>query len=76
MDFPEKPLVTIEVRDGALRQVKGRFNRKATDGEMEAVNTWFTDVFRGAGSQPETDTGRSRENSTFPFCINHTGGEL
>ena len=43
---PEKSLVTIEVRDGRLVQVKARFNKNPTDEQNEAVETWFLNSFR------------------------------
>ena len=43
---PEKSLVTIEVRDGRLVQVKARFNKKPTDEQNAAVETWFLNSFR------------------------------
>ncbi len=42
---PDRSLVTIEVRDGRLQQVKARFNRRPTEEQMEAVNTWFRNAF-------------------------------
>ena len=42
---PEKSLVTIEVRDGALIQVKARFNRKPTEEQRQAVDKWFEKMF-------------------------------
>ena len=43
---PEKSLVTIEVRDGRLVQVKARFNKAPTAEQHEAVETWFFNSFR------------------------------
>ena len=43
---PEKSLVTIEVRDGRLVQVKARFNKAPTAEQHEAVDTWFFNSFR------------------------------
>ncbi len=43
---PERSLVTIEVRDGHLVQVKARFNKRPTDEQNEAVETWFRNSFR------------------------------
>ncbi|MGG1263777.1 PcfJ domain-containing protein [Brevibacillus laterosporus] len=36
----DKPLVTIEIRDNNIRQVRGAFNRKATKAEMSFVEEW------------------------------------
>ena len=33
-------LLTIEVRDGLVRQVRGKFNRSATDTELKLVHRW------------------------------------
>ena len=43
---PDRSLVTIEVRDGNLVQVKGRFNKRPTDEQNSAVNTWFRNAFQ------------------------------
>ena len=43
---PERSLVTIEVRDGRLVQVKARFNKAPTAEQHEAVDTWFFNSFR------------------------------
>ena len=43
---PERSLVTIEVRDGHLVQVKARFNKAPTTEQHEAVDTWFFNSFR------------------------------
>ena len=43
---PERSLVTIEVRDGRLVQVKARFNKTPTAEQHEAVDTWFFNSFR------------------------------
>ena len=43
---PERSLVTIEVRDGRLVQVKARFNKAPTTEQHEAVETWFFNSFR------------------------------
>ncbi len=43
---PERSLVTIEVRDNRLVQVKARFNKRPTDEQNEAVETWFLNSFR------------------------------
>ena len=42
---PDRSLVTIEVRDGRLQQVKGRFNKRPTDEQNAAVNSWFMNAF-------------------------------
>ena len=42
---PERSLVTIEVRNSSLVQVKGRFNKRPTDEQNNAVNTWFRNAF-------------------------------
>lgn len=36
----EEPLVTIEVRDNNIRQVRGKCNRRATEEEMSFVKRW------------------------------------
>ena len=43
---PERSLVTIEVREGRLVQVKARFNKAPTAEQHEAVDTWFFNSFR------------------------------
>ena len=42
---PDKSLVTIEVRNGRLQQVKGRFNKRPTEEQMDAVNLWYRNAF-------------------------------
>ena len=42
---PDQSLVTIEVRNNELAQVKARFNKQPSDTEMDAVNTWFGKMF-------------------------------
>ncbi|MBQ6520547.1 MAG: PcfJ domain-containing protein [Anaerolineaceae bacterium] len=42
---PDKSLVTIEVRDGKLAQVRTRFNKKPTEEQQNAVEKWFYDQF-------------------------------
>lgn len=39
-DKTEEPLVTIEIRDGTIRQVRGQFNRMYTDEEYNFVQKW------------------------------------
>ena len=39
-DNIDKPLITLEVRDGVLRQYKGRQNRRPTDTEMDEIMRW------------------------------------
>ena len=43
---PERSLVTIEVREGRLVQVKARFNKAPTAEQHEAIDTWFFNSFR------------------------------
>jgi len=38
--FPKQSLVTIEVRDHSIRQVRGQQNRRATNSEMSFVRMW------------------------------------
>lgn len=42
---PDKSLVTIEVRDGKLAQVRTRFNKKPTSEQENAVEKWFYNKF-------------------------------
>ena len=42
---PEHSLVTIEVRDGRLVQVKARFNKRPTAEQEEAAQAWFDKTF-------------------------------
>lgn len=39
-DNIDRPLITLEVRDGVLRQYKGRQNRRPTDTEMNEIMRW------------------------------------
>ena len=39
-DNIDKPLITLEVRNGVLRQYKGRQNRRPTDTEMDEIMRW------------------------------------
>lgn len=39
-DNIDKPLITLEVRNGVLRQYKGRQNRKPTKAEMNEIMKW------------------------------------
>lgn len=39
-DNIDRPLITLEVRDGVLRQYKGRQNRRPTDTEMNEIMKW------------------------------------
>lgn len=39
-DNINRPLITLEVRDGVLRQYKGRQNRRPTDTEMNEIMRW------------------------------------
>lgn len=39
-DNIDRPLITLEVRDGVLRQYKGRQNRRPTDIEMNEIMRW------------------------------------
>lgn len=37
---PDKPLVTIEIRDSTIRQARGEFNRKPTEEENSFIGQW------------------------------------
>ena len=37
---PDKPLVTIEIRDGALNQVRGYYNREPNENEVEFLKKY------------------------------------
>lgn len=40
-DLTQKPLITIEIRDGKLAQALGSCNRKPTAKEIEIINFWM-----------------------------------